>query len=124
MSIVRRLGDAAFLWTGTCPQDGVLHALRRVCEANGCVENQREAAALLCSLAVPYENKLALAESSSAAPLMTLCQSTDVEVSHADGVRERVERGYGMEKERRVLLRDELAADLLRFEVGMGVRHK
>lgn len=44
------------------------------------MENQREAAALLCALAVPYENKLPLAESGSAEPLMLMCQSADVEV--------------------------------------------
>lgn len=51
-----------------------------MCEQVGCVENQREAAALLCALAVPHENKLPLAESGSAEPLMHMCQSIDVEV--------------------------------------------
>lgn len=46
------------------------------------MENQREAAALLCALAVPYENKLPLAESGSAEPLMHMCQSADVEVPY------------------------------------------
>ncbi len=63
-----------------------MDALRHVCEEVGCVENQREAAALLCALAVPYENKLPLAESDSAEPLMLMCQSVDVEVS-ATGAR-------------------------------------
>lgn len=66
--------------TQNTSQDGVLDALRHVCEEVGCVENQREAAALLCALAVPYENKLPLAESGSAEPLMLMCQSADVEV--------------------------------------------
>lgn len=51
-----------------------------MCEEVGCVENQREAAALLCALVVPYENKIPLAESRSAEPLMIMCQSVDVEV--------------------------------------------
>lgn len=69
-----------FLCATETSQDGVLDALRHVCEEVGCVENQREAAALLCALAVPYENKLPLAESGSAEPLMLMCQSADVEV--------------------------------------------
>lgn len=60
-----------------------MDALRYVCEEVGCVENQREAAALLCALAVPHENKLPLAESGSAEPLMLMCQSVDVEVHSA-----------------------------------------
>ncbi|CAM9303250.1 unnamed protein product [Discosporangium mesarthrocarpum] len=62
-------------------QDGVLEALQGVCEAVGSVENQREAAALLCALSIPFENKLPLAHSTSAGPLMHMCQSTDVEVA-------------------------------------------
>ena len=61
-------------------KNGVLDALRYVCEDVTCVENQREASALLCALAVPFENKLPLAESGLAEPLTVLCQSPDVEV--------------------------------------------
>lgn len=67
-----------------------MDALRHVCEAVGCVENQREAAALLCALAVPYENKLPLAESESAEPLMLMCQSADVEVPRSTVCEERM----------------------------------
>lgn len=70
----------ALLPSNAAIQDGVLDALGHVCEEVGCVENQREAAALLCALAVPYENKLPLAGSGSAEPLMLMCQSVDVEV--------------------------------------------
>lgn len=67
-----------------------MDALRHVCEEVACVENQREAAALLCALAVPHENKLPLAESGSAEPLMLMCQSVDVEVhSSSAGVHKR-----------------------------------
>lgn len=58
-----------------------------MCGEVGCVENQREAAALLCALAVPHENKLPLAESDSAEPLMLMCQSSDVEVGWVYGLR-------------------------------------
>lgn len=67
-----------------------MDALRHVCEEVGCVENQREAAALLCALAVPYENKLPLAESESAEPLMLMCQSADVEVPRSTVCEERM----------------------------------
>lgn len=73
-------GNAALVFSILANQHGILDALQHVCEDVGCIENQREAAALWCALAVPHENKLPLAKSESAEPLMLICQSSDVEV--------------------------------------------
>jgi hypothetical protein len=59
---------------------GILRLLPPLCSGTR-AESVREAAGVLCNLAVPHENKAPIASSPALEPLLTMCQSADVEVA-------------------------------------------